>query len=88
MEYKIQTIRDGQKVVRKTKARRKKRHKTQRKLKMDENSRNVTLITININEKKDKLKGRDNSIGFFKFQLFLFLKDLKCENMKRKVKRK
>ena len=40
------------------------------------------------NEKKDKLKGRDNSIGFFKFQLFLFLKDLKCENMKRKVKRK
>lgn len=55
---------------------------------MDEKSRNVTLITINISEHKDKLKGRDNSIRFLKFQLLLFLKDLKCENMKRKVKRK
>ena len=54
---------------------------------MAKKSRTVTLITINI-KKKDKLKGRDNSIGFLKFQLLLFLKDLKCENMKRKVKRK
>lgn len=49
--------------------------------------RNVTLITINISEHKDKLKGRDNSIRFLKFQLLLFLR-LKMWKYEKESKKK